>query len=234
MGRSATRVSGGDGKRLLHFPPSPSGMEPLPLRAVIPGLVLILGVDLAAMAGAPGILGPLLGAWSLVAAILPWATILVLRRRPSSLGYVRGRWPAEYGWGMVAGAAWRGLSMGFSALWASASFSPWLRSAAELGFPAAGLLGGLVWVPLVEETFFRGYLGPALATRLGRWPGILTQAVLFALHPGHWAQGWPALAGIFAFGVLAGWLVEARRTIWIGWGAHGFANVLPSLLALFA
>jgi membrane protease YdiL (CAAX protease family) len=38
------------------------------------------------------------------------------------------------------------------------------------------------------------------------------------------------LAGIFAFGVLAGWLVETRRTLWIGWGAHAFANVLPSLL----
>ena len=199
---------------------------PLPLRAVIPGLLLILAVDLASIAGSPGTLGPLLDAWSLVAAVLPWATLLVLRRSPSSLGYVRRRWLAEYGWGMVAGAAWRGLGMGFSALW--------LRSAAELGFPAAGLLGGLVWVPLVEETFFRGYLGPALATRLGRWPGILVQALLFMLHPGHWAQGWPALAGIFAFGVLAGWLVEARRTIWVGWGAHGFANVLPTLLTLFA
>jgi hypothetical protein len=42
------------------------------------------------------------------------------------------------------------------------------------------------------------------------------------------------LAGIFAFGVLAGWLVETRRTLWIGWGAHAFANVLPTVLLEFA
>ena len=214
------------GKPQLSFPSPPEGGEPLPLRAVLPGLALILAVDLAPLLGLRGPAGVLLSIWTPVAACLPWLTILVMRRRPSALGYVGGRWIAEYGWGMVAGALWRGLSMGLSALW--------LRSDAALGVSLASLAGGLIWVPLIEETFYRGYLGPAFSRRFGRWAGILMQAILFTLHPGHWGQGWPAAAGLLAFGVLAGWLVETRRTIWIGWGAHGFANVLPSLLALFA
>jgi membrane protease YdiL (CAAX protease family) len=180
-------------------------------------LLFILCVDLAGIAGVGG---RALGLWSLVSAVIPWITIFVLRRRPSSLGYVRERWLAEFGWGMIAGAIWRGLSMAISLAWLDGS--------------ALGLLGAFVWVPLVEETFFRGYLGPALSARLGRWRGIILQALLFAMLPGHWPQGWPALAGIFAFGVLAGWLVETRRNLWIAWGAHAFANVLPSFLLLFA
>jgi membrane protease YdiL (CAAX protease family) len=69
-----------------------------------------------------------------------------------------------------------------------------------------------------------------LTTRVGRWKAIISQAVLFSLHPGHWAQGWPHLASILGFGLLAGWLVERRGSIWAAWGAHGFANVLPEIL----
>jgi membrane protease YdiL (CAAX protease family) len=210
----------------LRFPTPPEGVEALALRAVIPGVVLVVAVDLAAVTGLAGAIGPAIGAWGLVAGVIPWATILVVRRKPSAIGYVRGRWLAEYGWGMVAGAAWRGLSMALNAAWLRPGQAP-APTIADIGV-------GLIWVPLMEETFFRGYLGPALVARFGMWPGILAQALFFTLHPGHWAQGWPALAGIFAFGVLAGWLVQARRTIWIAWGAHGFANALPTLLPLFA
>jgi membrane protease YdiL (CAAX protease family) len=211
---------------VLRFPAPPKGGEALPLRAVIPGLILVLAVDLAAVTGLSRLAGPALAVWNLVAALTPWATILVLRRSPSALGYVRRRAIAEYGWGMLAGAVWRGASMALGAAWLRVGEAP---------LPSLGaVVAGLVWVPLVEETFFRGYLGSALSARLGKPAGITIQAVLFTLQPGHWAQGWPALAGIFAFGLLAGWLVEARRTIWIGWGAHGFANVLPSLLAFLS
>lgn len=184
---------------------------------MVPGLIFVVGVDVAGIAGVGG---RFLGWWSIVSLVIPWVTILVLRRRPSALGYLRERWLAELGWGMAAGAAWRGLSMALNLAW--------------LGGSVTGLFGAIVWAPLVEETFFRGYLGRALSARLGRWSGILLQATLFAALPGHWAQGWLALAGIFGFGVLAGWLVEARRNLWIAWGAHAFANVLPSLLIRFA
>jgi membrane protease YdiL (CAAX protease family) len=196
---------------------------PLPLRAVLPGLIYLLAIDGATVAGWLPRLGAAASAWPWVIAVLPWVTLLVLRRPPASLGYRRHRAAAEFGWGMVAGGMWRGLSMALS-WW-------WVTRPSRLGWDALGVLSAVVWVPLVEETFFRGYLGRSLAARLGRWPAILTQALLFTLTPAHWAQGWPGLVSVFGFGLLAGWLTEARRSLWSAWGAHAFANILPQILA---
>ncbi len=104
----------------------------------------------------------------------------------------------------------------------------------QLGLDARNFLSAVILVPLTEETFYRGYLGRSLAARLGMWPAIMLQATAFALHPVHWHQGWPALLSILGFGILAGWLVLARGTLWIAWGAHGFAILLPELLLLLA
>jgi membrane protease YdiL (CAAX protease family) len=35
---------------------------------------------------------------------------------------------------------------------------------------------------------------------------------------------------IFGFGLLAGWLMHVRSSIWAPWGAHAFANLLPMLV----
>jgi membrane protease YdiL (CAAX protease family) len=50
----------------------------------------------------------------------------------------------------------------------------------------------------------------------------------------HWAQGWLHLVSIFGFGLLAGWLVVKRGSVWSAWGAHAFANLLPSIIVQFA
>jgi membrane protease YdiL (CAAX protease family) len=207
-------------------PPSADHAAALPLRAVLPGIIYVAALDVAIVSGWWPHVGRAFVGWSWVLALLPWATLLVLRRSPAAYGYTRRRALAEYGWGVLAGAIWRGLSMGFNTLWLGSQAAP------GLGLMDLGM--SLVWVPLAEETFFRGYLGRSLSARLGRWPGILMQALLFTLHPGHWIQGWPALGSVFLFGLLAGWLVERRGTVWIAWGAHGFANVLPALLLTIA
>ena len=157
--------------------------------------------------------------------LLPWVTLLITRRSPAVFGYTRERAVARYGWGMVAGGVWRGLSMGFNILM--------LRPPVSLGSTWTQLISSLILVPFVEETFYRGYLGRSLAVKLGRWPGIIIQAGLFTLYPLHSNQGWPAVVSIFGFGILSGWLVERTGSIWIGWGAHGFANILPALLLRF-
>lgn len=198
---------------------------PLPLWAVLPGLVYIVVIDLLMVTGMIGFVPWLVQTWSLVLLVLPWVTLLVLRQSPSALGYTLDRMLAEFGWGMVAGGVWRGLSMGFN-LW-------WQGGWTNIGWGVGYWLGGVVLVPLVEETFFRGYLGRALAPRVGRWPAIIIQAVLFSLHPGHWAQGYLHLVSIFIFGLMTGWLVEKRGSIWAAWGAHGFANVLPGIMRIF-
>lgn len=205
----------------LRIPGDGEAVERLPLRAVLPGLIGIVLIDLAAVAGLwPGA-GWVPPAAAIAMAILPWATLLVLRRPPAALGYTRRRAVAEYGWGAVAGGLWRGASIALHLGWGGLGLAP----------GAGALLGALVWVPLVEETFYRGYLGRALVPHLGRAGAVLAQAVLFTLHPVHWSQGLPALLSIFAFGLLAGALVEWRRSIWPAWGAHGLANLLALLLA---
>jgi membrane protease YdiL (CAAX protease family) len=203
---------------------SEAGRESLPgLRpaAILPGLLLVLLVDLLSVCGWVGS-APIWGALPLVMAVLPWATLVALRLPASALGYTRRRAVARYGWGILAGAIWRGASMLFNIHWAAG----WLAAA-----PIGQLLQGLVIVPLVEETFFRGYLEMGLRPRLG-WAGaILAQAVLFTLLPVHWGQGLPAVFSVFGFGVLSGFLVARTGTIWASGGAHGFANILPGLLS---
>lgn len=198
----------------------------LPLWAIIPGVVYIVIVDLVTVAGIDWIPRQVIHTWTLVIAVIPWATLLVIRQPPSLLGYTRYRAVAEIGWGMLAGAIWRGLSMLFN-LW-------WQGGWTNLGWGVGSWLLILVWIPLVEETFFRGYIGRTLASRLGKRFGIIVQAILFSLHPGHWVQGWLHIFSIFIFGLLAGWLVQNRDSIWAAWGAHGFANVLPEIIIKFA
>jgi membrane protease YdiL (CAAX protease family) len=196
----------------------------LPFRAVIPGLVYILIVDLAAVCGYQGVFAQAINVWGLVLALIPWATLLVLRLPVGLLGYRSHRALAEFGWGMVAGGLWRALSLCLG-LW-------WLKGGVQLGWGMGAWIAALIWIPLVEETFFRGYLCRALAGYIGRWPAIILQALLFSLHPGHWVQGLPNLISIVGFGVLSGWLIESRSSIWPAFGAHAFANGLPEILRM--
>jgi membrane protease YdiL (CAAX protease family) len=69
---------------------------------------------------------------------------------------------------------------------------------------------GILVAPLVEELFFRGFLYPALARRLGVMAGILLTAALFALlHAGQLALAWAPLLILFAVGAVLT-LVRAR------------------------
>jgi membrane protease YdiL (CAAX protease family) len=194
----------------------------LPLWVVFPGLLYIFVIDVLTVVGIPTVLRPIVQPWSLVLALIPWVTLVVLRWRPSTFGFRRRRALADFGWGILAGAIWRAASLGFNYLYEG--------NVTELGWGLGSWILALVWIPLVEETFFRGYLGRSFSAHIGRWPGIIIQAILFSLHPGHWTQGWPHLASIFIFGILAGWLVERRGSIWPAWGAHAFANILPQIM----
>ena len=212
-------------------PASPSQPEALSLRQITPGLAYILLLDLAAVSGvlplrlATGVDSE---AWWLVIGLLPWVTLLLLRHSPSALGFSRRRALAEFGWGVLAGAIWRGLSLIFN--WKLTQ-----QAALEIPLPTSRStvtmwITAIILIPWIEETFFRGYLGRSLASRLGAPAGVLLQATAFTLHPGHWAQGWPHVASIAVFGILAGALVVRRRNLWVGWGAHAMGNALPYVL----
>lgn len=197
-----------------------TGESALPLPALAPGLLWAGVFAILGLTATPGEFARLGAIHTYGLALIPWLVLIWQRRTPGVYGLRLRRALPEYGWGMLAGAVWRGLSMGFNLIW--------------LGFVGtwggASWLSALVLVPLLEEGFYRGYLAPSLSERIGAWPGLMVQALLFTLAPAHLAQGWPDLVGIFGFGLVAGGLVLWRRNLWVALGAHGFANVLPELL----
>lgn len=205
-----------------HLSPEERDKTHLPVAAVVPGLIYILFVDIISVLDLGHVFEPYFNSWSLIFAVLPWVVLLGLRKPASFYGYKMERGLAIFGWGMVAGAVWRGLSMGFLYL----VQSDWT----QVGWNALWLFGMLIWIPFVEETFFRAYLQSALVWKYGRWPGILIQAILFSFHPAHWSQGWIKVISIFSYGLLSGWLYDRFKSIWAPWGAHAFANVLPNIL----
>ena len=198
------------------FLPENQELNRLPVIAVVPGLLFIIFVDIVTVLDVE-IFKPYLYSWSLIIAVLPWVTLLLFKKTPVVFGYTRKRLPVIFGWGMVAGAVWRGLSMGF-------------LYSTQIGWNTAWLFGMIIWIPFVEETFFRAYLGGGLARIFGRWPAIILQATLFSLHPAHWSQGWLDVISIFSFGILSGWLYHRFQSIWAPWGAHALANFLPYFL----
>lgn len=197
---------------------------PIPLKFVIPGLLWLAGLELLARHESIQGAGWYPGLLTLSMLLIPWAAVWISSSGVDALGYRRDRALLSFGWGMVAGGIWRIVSVLLN-LW-----SLRLNGLADGIFT---LLAVLIWVPFLEETFFRGYLARSLSKSVGSIVGISLQAALFALLPSHTVQGLWHLAGIFGFGILAGWLTTRHDAIWPAWGAHAFANLLP-LISLAA
>ena len=95
--------------------------------------------------------------------------------------------------------------------------------------PLGRLLVALVGLEaaLTEETLFRGDLQPTLQRILGRGPGLLLTAVIFAAY--HLRFGLLGFLGKTAFGLLfgilrdrTGRLVSPALAHWISWTVMGF------------
>jgi membrane protease YdiL (CAAX protease family) len=80
------------------------------------------------------------------------------------------------------------------------------------------LMGVIAAVP--EETIFRGILQPTLQTKLGRWPGILLTAVIFAVYHVQFAFELPLLISHTCLGLILGLLRERTGTLWAPAIAH--------------
>ena len=86
----------------------------------------------------------------------------------------------------------------------------------------------VLWIPLTEEIFFRGYVFPGLKGALGAVPAGIAAAVLFAL-----AHGDPAvLAPIFFTGLVLAWLYHRTGSIWSSFAAHALQNLLALSVSL--
>jgi membrane protease YdiL (CAAX protease family) len=83
------------------------------------------------------------------------------------------------------------------------------------------------WVPLVEETLFRG-LGFSLLRPFGRWPAIVAIGVLFGLYHGLLLS----LPVLILFGGLLAWLRARTDSVVPGIVAHGLFNLIALVAAV--
>jgi len=76
--------------------------------------------------------------------------------------------------------------------------------------------------PFVEECVFRGALLRGLEARIGAWPAIIVQAVLFAAFH----RSWWLLFPMTVLGVALGWLAHERKSLWPAIALHASYNAL--------
>lgn len=86
-----------------------------------------------------------------------------------------------------------------------------------------------LWVPFVEEVFFRGFLFAGLAARYGLYVGIAASAFLFAVV--HFSLA--TIIPIFVTGILFGLVYHVTRSIWIPAAAHSAQNILALLASRY-
>ena len=79
-----------------------------------------------------------------------------------------------------------------------------------------------LWVPFVEEVFFRGFLFAGIAARYGLYVGVTASAFLFAIV--HFSLA--TIIPIFVTGILFGLVYHVTRSIWIPVAAHSAQNIL--------
>jgi uncharacterized protein len=134
-----------------------------------------------------------------------------VQRRQGFLAGIDWNWPANPGWYLLAGLV---LSIALQAL---AHFLPipkdlpmdeFFRTSAEAW--ALGVLS-VTMAPLMEELFFRAFLYPVLARRLGLPIAVFLTALPFAfLHGSQLGFAWGPMLVIFLVGVTLT-LVRARK-----------------------
>ncbi len=94
------------------------------------------------------------------------------------------------------------------------------------GTSAGGLVLAAVMLvvvgPFVEECVFRGALLRGLEARIGAWPAIVVQAVLFAAFH----RSWWLLLPMTVLGIALGWLAHERRSLWPAIALHAAYNSL--------
>lgn len=94
------------------------------------------------------------------------------------------------------------------------------------GTAPSGLLLAVIMLvfvgPFVEELVFRGALLRGLEAKLGIWPAIVIQALLFAAFH----RSWWLLLPMTVLGIALGWLAHERRSLWPAIALHALYNAL--------
>lgn len=89
--------------------------------------------------------------------------------------------------------------------------------------------------PLMEELFFRGFMYPVVARRMGVAWGILLTALPFGLiHLPQYGWAWEAALVIFLVGVVCGMVRAATRSVGASFLVHVGFNGMQMLIAVVA
>lgn len=87
----------------------------------------------------------------------------------------------------------------------------------------------VLWGPLAEEVFFRGFIFSGLSGRLGITGAAVASSLLFALF--HFDPR--VMVPIFATGMLLAWLYHRTGSLWSCLAAHALQNGLVVVIALW-
>ena len=145
---------------------------------------------------------------------------------------VRWRWPHEHRWlaYLLGGMALAVLVQLVSALLPIPKTLPIDRFFQSRSVAYIMSLFGISLAPLVEELFFRGFLYPVLARRLGIAIGVVLTALGFALvHASQLANAWAPLLVLFMVGTVFTLVRVVTRNV-----APGFLMHVGYNLMLFA
>ena len=144
-----------------------------------------------------------------------------IRRRPYL--FAAGAWTAAF----TVAAAWSMLMVWAGPEWLKPPDSAG-RLTEEFGTNLAGLLiVAVVWGPVGEEVFFRGFVLPGLIGRFGVPAAVVVSSGLFALF--HLDPG--MLVPTFLLGAALAWIYLKTGSIWPSIMAHGMQNALALWLA---
>lgn len=107
-----------------------------------------------------------------------------------------------------------------------------VRSARDSGTLWLLLLGFCVAAPVSEEFIFRGFVYRGWSvTALGPVGAIVLSSALFAII--HLQYEWFYLGGIFAIGLLFGYLRYRSHSTWLTVIAHGFYNLMAAIQGIW-
>ena len=162
--------------------------------------------------------------------------VLIVKRNPIQDFQQAIRWNWPYNWPtyLVAGIALSFALQGIAHFLPIPKELPMDRFFRTPGEAWALSLFGVTFAPLLEELFFRGFLYPVLARRLGIAIAVLTTAAAFSLiHAPQLGRAWGPVLVIFMVGLALTITRAVTRSVAASWIMHMAYNGTLSIL-LFA
>ncbi len=174
------------------------------------------------LTGSTSMLISLFATLATVAAVLIYC-LVIERRTPASLGFIRRGAVAEYAVGLWAGLGLFGLPVLLCVVTGAMSLSP-AEAMPSLGLMLLFFVGFLIQ-GMSEELLCRSYLMVSLSRGWPLWACAVANALLFSLiHIGNPGVTVTALVNIFLFGLFASMLTLRRGSIWMVGAIHSMWN----------